>query len=101
MPGIGIVPVHPDLVAQAGIDGVVSARVLPGTPAAKAGLRPLDPRTGDPGDVIVAVNGKPVASLPQFGAALDHIGAGHEAELTVIRDGERRRLRVRVADFQR
>ena len=96
-PSIGIVPVHPDLVEQAGIEGVVIARVMPHSPAAQAGLKALDTTSGDPGDVIVAVNGHAVESLPQFGSELDRIGIGHEAELTVVRDGRQRRVRVKIA----
>ena len=101
LPSIGIVPVDPDLVASAGINGVVIARVQRGSPAAHAGLKPLDPRTGDVGDVIVAVNGHAVESLPEFGAELDRAGIDHEAELTVVRDGRERRVRVKIVAVER
>jgi 2-alkenal reductase len=100
-PGIGIVPFHPDLVARAGLTGVVSARVTPGSPAAKAGIKPFDPQTGNVGDVIVAVNGRPVQSLPTFASELDRVGIGRDAELTLIRDGKERRVKVRVIDLGR
>jgi 2-alkenal reductase len=100
-PSIGIVPIHPDLVARAGIKGVVIARVVRGSPAAEAGLRAYDDRTGDLGDVIVAVNGRIVESLPTFAAELDRVGIGHVAELTVIRDGKERRVKVKVFDAER
>jgi 2-alkenal reductase len=101
LPGIGIVPVDPDLVASAGIQGVVIARVQAGSPAARAGLRPLDARSGDLGDVIVAVDGHPVTTLAEFGAELDRAGIDHDAELTVVRDGKERRLRVKIVAVQR
>ena len=97
-PTIGIVPVDPDRVARAGITGVVIAQVLPGTPAAQAGLKPYDRRSGDLGDVIVAVNSRPIESLPTLGAELDRVGVGQVAELTVIRSGDERRVKVRVID---
>ena len=100
-PGIGIVPFHPDIVMRAGILGVVSARVVPGSPAAQAGLKPFDPRTGDPGDVIVAVNGRSVPSLPGFASELDRVGVGNVAELSVVRDGKERRVKVKVIDVGR
>jgi 2-alkenal reductase len=34
----------------------VVVRVVPGSPAAAAGLRGVDPQTGELGDVIVGVN---------------------------------------------
>jgi 2-alkenal reductase len=101
LPGIGIVPVRPDLVARAGIAGVVIDQVTRGTPAAEAGLRPLNRQTGDPGDVIVAVNGKRVETLSSFAAELDRIGIGGTAELTVLRNAEERRVRVKVIDLRR
>jgi len=100
LPGIGITPVRPDLVARAGIAGVVIARVGSGTPAAQAGLQPLDPRSGALGDVIVAVNGRRVETLSSFVAELDRVGIDNSAELTVDREGRLRRVRVRVIDLR-
>jgi len=100
-PGIGIVPFHPEIVARAGVVGVVSARIVPGSPAAQAGLKPFDQASGSLGDVIVAVNGRPVESLPAFASELDRVGIGQLAELTVVRDGKERRVRVKVMDLGR
>src|SRR5258708_9644822 len=71
-PGIGIHPADPDQVARAGIQGVVSVPVNLGSPAATAGLEP----TGGKGlgDLLVAVNGRPVEALPTFAAELDRVG---------------------------
>jgi 2-alkenal reductase len=104
LPGIGITPVRPDLVARAGIEGVVIEQVAAGSPAATAGLRPLDRRTGELGDVIVAVNGKSVVRLSEFAAQLDRAGVDATVELTVARNGETRQnriVRVRVVDLRR
>jgi 2-alkenal reductase len=100
LPGIGIEPVRPDLVARAGISGVVIAAVGRGTPAAEAGLQPLNQRSGDLGDVIVAVNGRRVETVSQFAAELDRVGIGAMAELTVVRGGKQRQVRVRVIDLR-
>ena len=101
LPGIGITPVRPDLVARAGIRGVVIADVDRGTPAAEAGLRPLDTRSGDLGDIIVGVNGRPVNTLSNFVSELDRVAIGSTAELTVRRDDKERKVRVRVVDLRR
>jgi 2-alkenal reductase len=100
-PGIGIVPSDPDLVAQAGIKGVVIARVNRNSPAQQAGLRAVDREGRSLGDVIVAVNGRPVDSLPAFAVELDRVGVDNTAELTVIRDGKERRVKVKVVDLGR
>ena len=98
-PGIGIVPFHPDIVSRAGVVGVVIARIQPNSPAAQVGLKAYDQRAGTLGDVIVAVNGRAVESLPAFAAELDRVGIDNLAELTVIRDGKERRVKVRVIDL--
>lgn len=100
LPGIGITPVRPDLVARAGISGVVIARIGSGTPAAQAGLQPFDQRTGELGDVIVAVNGRRVETLSTFVSELDRVGVDNTAELTVERGGKQRRVRLRVIDLR-
>jgi 2-alkenal reductase len=99
-PGIGIDPVRPDLVARAGISGVVILNVRRGSPAAEAGLRGIDPRTGALGDIIVAVNGRPVNTLSGFATELDRIGIDREAELTVLRGERERKVRVRIVDLR-
>ena len=100
-PGIGIVPADPDVVAQAGIQGVVIARVNKGSPAEQAGLKPFSQKERSLGDVIVAVNGRPVEALPSFAAELDRVGIDNHAELTLIRDGKERRVKVKVVDLGR
>jgi 2-alkenal reductase len=101
LPGIGITPVRPDLVERAGIAGVVIAEVRRGTPAAQAGLRPMNPKTGNLGDVIIAVNGKRTEALSSFVAELGRIGVDGTAELTVVRDDKERRVRVKVIEVGR
>ena len=100
-PGIGIVPVDPDLVARAGIQGVLIAAVNRGSPASEAGLKPVDQQSRNLGDMIIAVNGRPIESLPNLAAELDRVGINNLAELTVVRDGKERRVKVRVIDLGR
>jgi 2-alkenal reductase len=99
MPGIGITPVRPDWVARAGIAGVVIADVARGSPAADAGLKPINRRTGELGDVIIGVNGRAVATLANFVAELDRVGIGNTAELGLRRGDAERKVRVRVIDL--
>jgi len=104
LPGIGITPVRPDIVARAGIQGVVLAQIDPRGPAGQAGLVPYNQRTGELGDVITAVNGRPTATLSVMMAELDRVGIDNQAELTVIRNAERereRRVKVKVIDLRR
>ncbi|MEX2608435.1 MAG: RIP metalloprotease RseP [Gemmatimonadota bacterium] len=61
------------------------AQIIPGGPAARAGLQP--------GDVIVAVDGRPVETWRTFQELVEE-AAGRELALEVARDGERVPIRV-------
>ena len=98
-PGIGIVPGPEAVAAQLGIEGVVIVRTLPGSPAEQAGLRGVNPRTGDIGDVIVGVNGQPVRRLADLTAALERAGVGQPVDLAIERAGRSATTRVTVADL--
>ena len=89
------------LAARAGFSGIVVGEVMRGSPAATAGLVPVNRRTGEVGDVIVAVNGRPVEQMGTFAAELDRAGIDNVAELTVVREGKERKVRVKVVDVQR
>jgi S1-C subfamily serine protease len=74
------------------VEGVVILRVRPGSGAAAAGLKgaTLTPDGGiAPGDVIVAVEGKPVDSLSKLLARLDDFKVGDTVKVTVLRDGKK------------
>ena len=100
LPGIGFTPVQPDLVARAGISGVVIADVAKGSPAATAGLVPLNQRTGDLGDVIIAANGKPVDTLSQLIAEFERTGIDNVVELTVMRGERKRHVKMKIIDLR-
>lgn len=60
--------------------GAVITQVVPGSPAAEAGLQS--------GDVITALNGKPVEAATGLAAAVQSLAVGDTVALTVLRDGE-------------
>ncbi len=98
-PGIGIAAADERVVAQLGVRGVVVVGVGRGTPAAEAGLRPFDPRTGQIGDIVVGAEGKTVQSLADLAAILDEAGVGKDVTLKVLRGNEEREVKVRVIDL--
>jgi 2-alkenal reductase len=100
-PGIGIMAADEAVTARQGIEGVVVWQTLPNSPAARAGLRGVDPRTGEVGDIIVSANGRPVRRLSDLAAAIERAGIGQPVELTVERDGRPVTVRVDVADVGR
>jgi 2-alkenal reductase len=106
LPGIGVTPMRPDVVARAGITGVVLTEVDAQSPAAEAGLVPYNKRTGEIGDVITAANGRPVLSMTALVGEMDRSGINNTIELTVQRhfypSGQKERsVRVKVIDLRR
>ena len=98
--GIGFVPLPEEVAHQHGIRGVVVQAVPPGSAAAQAGLVGMD-AAGRLGDVIVAADGKPVATVADLAVVLERIGIGNRVRLTVVRNGTRRELTVTVQDISR
>jgi S1-C subfamily serine protease len=77
--------------------GVIVLRVVPGSPAARAGLRPAQMSGLDItqlGDVIVAIDGQPVAGMQDLAARIGAHQPGDTVELTVLRDGRQQTVRV-------
>src|SRR5437868_5936520 len=100
-PGIGIVAASEAAATRAGVQGVVIVRTAPGSSAERAGLRGMDPSTGKPGDVIVAVDGKPVRGLADLIQELERVGVGKRVTLTVQREGREVPVEVEVMDIGR
>ncbi|WP_119300783.1 S1C family serine protease [Dongia deserti] len=97
-PGVGILAADEAIAAQLGVNGVIVADVVPGSPADRAGLSGIDPSTGAVGDVIIEADDKPVRRLSDLTERLESVGLGGSVELTVLRDGNRRTLDVSVVD---
>ncbi len=74
--------------------------VEPGSPAAAVGLMPFDLQAGVVGDIIIAVNRKPVANVLQLSKALEEIGVGGTANLLVMRGDDTRELPVNIVDLE-
>jgi len=69
--------------------GVIVADVLPGTPAAKAGL--------EKGDLIVAFQGEPITEGKVFRLKVAETKPGTEVTLKVLRKGREREVKVTLA----
>jgi S1-C subfamily serine protease len=95
--GVALSPVDPTLADQvklAADKGAMVQTVQPGSPAAKAGLKPSTDQKvigGETyaigGDIITAVDGKPVDSITALQTAIQEHRAGDVVKLTVARTG--------------
>ena len=90
--GVAIQDLTPDLADSmnlSGDAGAVIAKVEPGSPAESAGLRS--------GDVVVAVEGRPVRSATDFRNRVGLVRVGTPMQVTVLRNGNQRNLTLRTA----
>jgi S1-C subfamily serine protease len=91
------------LTERLDVEGVAVLRVAPGSGAEAAGLQGVRTRPDGsitPGDIIIAVNGDEVDSTARLLARLDEHRVGDSVELTVLRDGQRRQVRVQLQQGQ-
>jgi S1-C subfamily serine protease len=89
-----------------GVDqGILIERVVPGGPAAQAGIRGgtrsvlaglQELRIG--GDVLVAVNGKELTSQMDLNLLLNRAWPGDTITLTIVRDGKKMDIPVKLGD---
>ncbi|HET8548754.1 MAG TPA: trypsin-like peptidase domain-containing protein, partial [Bryobacteraceae bacterium] len=98
-PGLGIIAADERIAAQLGIQGVVVFGVARGSPAERAGLRPFRRESSEPGDIIVAADGKPTPTLADLAQALEDAGIGKEIAVRVRRGNAERDVNVRVVDL--
>ncbi|HXG10444.1 MAG TPA: Do family serine endopeptidase [Gemmataceae bacterium] len=82
-----------ELAARLGVErdgGVLVTTVFDDSPAAKAGIQE--------GDVIIALEGKPIKESRQLQMAVAALPLGRSVEVTVVRDGKPRRLQVTIEE---
>jgi len=70
-------------------DGALIQDVIPGEPAAKAGLKIYD--------VVVEINKKPVATSRDFLLTVGNLKVGETADLKVVREGKELSIQVKAA----
>jgi len=89
--GVSIQPLDAELAASFGLDRVTGAlvtRVLPGTPAEKAGLQR--------GDVLLTFDGKPVRSVKELQLLVASSPLGKDLPVEVLRERVRLTLTVSI-----
>ena len=100
-PGLGIQIADPSVAHRLGLKGVLVIRVMPDSPAQEANMNGTyrDEKTGDIvlGDVIVALDGKPVAKPNDLFKLLEDKQVGQTVKLTVKRASGAVHLNVTLA----
>jgi serine protease Do len=92
--GVAVQEITPTIARGLGIPeahGILVSDVVPGGPAAKAGLRH--------GDVITAVDGKPVNDVGHFRNLIAGLPASTKLKLTILRDGREQGVEVTVGEL--
>jgi S1-C subfamily serine protease len=104
--GVRTEQLYPQLADKLGVptqNGAMITRVVPGGPAAGAGLHAADStvhfqgsdfKAG--GDVIVAVNGDPITRASDLPILISRLNPGDTATLSIIRDGHRMNVDVKL-----
>ncbi len=87
------------LTRETGVRGVLVLQVVEGSPAQRAGLRETRVTTEGGviiGDIIQAVDGKPVKRIGEILALLEQKRVGDEVRLSLHRDGKTIELKVQL-----
>ncbi len=95
MLGVIMQNLTPELSRAFGLDlhqGVVISQVIEDTAAEEAGL--------EVGDIVVAINGKPIKSASAMRNMVGLLRVGDEMDISVIRDGEKRTMRAVIGDVK-
>ncbi len=92
--GVEILPVTPAIAASMklpSIRGAIVENVESNSPAEKAGIKRYD--------VIVGLNGQPVASAPDLRNAIALMGPGKRVELRILRDGREKTVVLTLGEL--
>jgi serine protease Do len=92
--GVGIQDVTSELAPALGLttpQGIVVTSIMPGTPAARAGIEVQD--------VITAVDGKSVSTAGDLRNKIAHSPVGSKAELDIVRGGRPMRLTATLGEL--
>lgn len=102
-PGLGIRVIESDLARRQGVMGAIVANVVPGSPAALAGLEGVHRSSSgalEIGDIITEIDGVSVSGGDDLLRVLDERSPGDTVVLQVTRAGESRRVQITLGQLQ-
>ena len=90
--GVVVQDLTPPVAEALGLNhGVIVLKVVPGSPAEQAGLKP--------GDIILAVNGKPIKNASDLQFEIMKTKPGTKVKLLVLRGNEKITLEVKIGEL--
>jgi S1-C subfamily serine protease len=103
--GIGITKSLAEAIGLSVNKGILVVEVVRGSPAHEAGLRGGDQdviighiRLRIGGDIITAIEGKPVSDMKELVRVLDRLRVGQTVTVNVVRDGFKKEISVSLAE---
>lgn len=93
--GVLVQDLTPELSAAFNLEhgqGAVITRVLPGSPAEKAGLKA--------GDVVIEVDGRPIRSASDLRNRIGLVPLGKRVQLHVLRDGKALQVALQIKEYR-
>ena len=91
--GVSIDPLTPELAEQFGLPGqtgVLVRSITPGSPAQKGGLQP--------GDILVAINGKPIKGARDLVRQIASASVGSKVEIKTLRDKQEQIIPITIEE---
>lgn len=92
--GVTIQNVDPDMAKAFGLNqggGALIANVSPGGPADKAGVKR--------GDIVLGLNGHDVTDASDLSLRISELAPGDVAKLTIVRNGQKQQIGVKLGAF--
>ena len=93
--GVSLQELTPELAKSFGLTtprGALVTQVMKGGPAEKAGFKV--------GDVITAIQGKPISDVAELRNAVADTPIGQQVDLTILRNGKTQQIRVKIGNLE-
>ena len=93
--GVVVQTVTPELAQSFGLEdglGALVADLAPGGPAETAGIKP--------GDIIIEFNSKPISEMSDLPMLVAQTPIGSKITVTVLRDGKKKKIPVKIGELK-